>query len=460
VKRGVVLLSILAAFVIGAGVVYQVEARERAYRRFLSQGDASLAAGQTFSAIDSYGSAIALRPDSMLARLRRGETYRQRGDLEAAALDFKAAAALDSSATRPLEQWGDVLYQEQRYRRAAEVYDERLKLDDRSAAVRTKLGLALYRDGNLELALTALQKAAALDGRLAEPHYLMGLCLKDENHLGEAAAAFEQAISRDPGSISAREELADLYEALGKRPQQIEQLQVLVGLDPSRVERRLAVGLAHARAGHGELAVLTLANAIEQAPDQPVIYGALGRVWLELAESRRDRPDAIGKALEALERAASVPSATSEVKTLYGRALIRDHQIEAAERVLQQATERSPTDPAAFAEYAIVAEQQQHFAAARAALVSYTALVGDTGDAAVHATKIGLLSLKLNDTPAAIAWLRRAALAAPDNVDTMSALAEAEFRAGHVNEARAAIQHAVELEPTNSRLKSLARRLS
>src|SRR5262245_63175187 len=101
VKRGVLLLAILAAFVVGAAVVYQVEARERSYRRLLAQGDAALAAGQTFSAIDSYGNAIALRPDSMLAHLRRGETFRQRGDLEAAALDFKAAAALDPSATRP-----------------------------------------------------------------------------------------------------------------------------------------------------------------------------------------------------------------------------------------------------------------------------------------------------------------------------------------------------------------------
>ena len=35
-------------------------------------------------------------------------------------------------------------------------------------------------------------------------------------------------------------------------------LQVLAGLDRSHVEREVAVGLAHARAKHWELAVLTL----------------------------------------------------------------------------------------------------------------------------------------------------------------------------------------------------------
>ena len=53
----------------------------------------------------------------MLAYLRRGETYQrrgERGDLDAAARDFRKAAALDPTATRPLEALGDVLYQLQR----------------------------------------------------------------------------------------------------------------------------------------------------------------------------------------------------------------------------------------------------------------------------------------------------------------------------------------------------------
>ena len=59
-------------------------------------------------------SAIVLRPDSMLPHLRRGETYGLRGDLDAAARDFRMAAALDPSAPRPLEELGDVLCVRQR----------------------------------------------------------------------------------------------------------------------------------------------------------------------------------------------------------------------------------------------------------------------------------------------------------------------------------------------------------
>ncbi len=135
-------------------------------------------------------------------------------------------------------------------------------------------------------------------------------------------AELQKAVQLSPGSIPAREELADLFGSLNRHAEEIEQLDVLAALD-SRLERRVAVGLAHAKAGHLDLAVLTLGSAIERAPDQPVLYGALGRVWLDIAETRHDRPDAIGKALEALARAASSPTATSDVKTLYGRALAR-----------------------------------------------------------------------------------------------------------------------------------------
>jgi tetratricopeptide (TPR) repeat protein len=459
VKRVLVATAILAVTAVGAAVAFQTAARERDYRQLIARGDAALAAEDTLAAIEDYSGAIGLRPDSMLAHLRRGETYRDRGDLENAARDFREASALDPTATRPLEQLGDALYEQQRYKAAVDAYGARLRLDDRSAAIRYKVGLAYYRDRNLDGALAALKEAARLDDQMADAHYLMGVCFKEQNKPAEAVAELERAVQRSPGHIPAREELADLYGALGRLGDEIEQLQLLAGLDGSRVERRVAVGLAHAKAGHADLAVLTLGSALEQAPDQPLIYGALGRVWLDIAETRRDRPDAIGKALEALERAASSPTATSDVKTLYGRALLDDHQLEAAEQVLQQATERFPVDPRAFAELAGVAEQLKHFDTARSALVSYNALVGDNADFAGRALKIGVLSLNLDEPATAVTWLTRASAAAPDDVKPIAALAEAQFKAGDREAAQAAISRGLQLDPANSQLRALARRL-
>lgn len=454
-----VLLFVLAA--IGAGLAYQAAARERNYRSLIARGDAALREEQTFGAIEAYSGAIALRPDSMLAHLRRGETYRRRGDrgdLEQAARDFRAAAALDPAATRPLDELGDVLYQLQRFGRAADAYSACIGLDDRQPRVAYKLALALYRGGNLDGALGAVTQAVRLDAQSADACYLLGLCLRDKQRLPEALEAFETTVSLSPGLIAAREELADLYHTLGRLADELEQLQLVAGLDRDNGERQVALGLAHARAGHADLAVLTLGNALDRTPDQPLIYGALGRVWLDIAQTRSDRV-ALSKALEALARVASNGAATSEVLTLYGRALLQDGQNAAAERALQDATGRFPVDPEALLFYATAAERQGHVENARTALVHYTALVADDAASVSHAAHIAALSLRLNDAGTAVEWLQKAAASSPNDVFILGSLADAQIRHGEVEAAKLTIARGLEKSPHNAALLVLARRV-
>ena len=457
-KRSIAALVVLAVAALGGAVAYQAAARDRDYRVLLARGDSALHDDQTFGAIEAYSGAIALRPDSMLAHLRRAETYRRRADLEAAARDFRTAAALDPTATRPLDELGDVLYELQRFRRAAETYESCLKLDDRSAGVSYKLALARYRDGNIDAALAALVQTIRLNDRAADAYYLRGLCLREKRRPDEAEQAFAKAVSLSPGFIAAREELADLYGGLGRRADELEQLQVIAALDRDHVERQLAIGLAHARAGHADLAVLSLGGALERTPDQPLIYGALGRVWLDIAQTRNDRV-ALSKAVEALQRVASSSEATSEILTLYGRALLQNAQNDVAERTLEQATQRYPIEPSAFLFYSTAAERQNHLAAARQALLQYGALVGDDVEFVPRAARIAALSLRLNDPAAAVEWLKRAVAATSSDARLLAALADAQIKAGDREAAKATIDRGLETDPANTALLLLGRRL-
>jgi tetratricopeptide (TPR) repeat protein len=455
VKRALAALLLLALAGVGGTLAYQAANRERDYRALLGRGDAALRDGQTLGAIEAYSGAIALRPDSTLAHLRRGETYRQLNDFDAAARDFRIAADLDPSATRPLEALGDALYRRQWFKHSADVYEKRLRLDERSSDVSYKLALARYRDRHIEGALAALSQTIHLNDQLPDAYYLLGLCLREQGRSREAVNAFERAVALSPGLVPAREELADAYGALGHRPDQLEQLQVLALLDRTRVERQVAVSLAQAHAGHGELAVLTLSSALERTSDQGRIYGALGRVWLEMADTR---DDALSKALEALERVALTPDASSEVMTLYGRALVKANKPEIAEQALRQATRRFPVELGAFVAYADVAERQNHADAARAALIDYDALVSDEADLASRAAHIGRLSLRLDEPSAAVAWFHRASAASPGDVGLLASLAEAQLRAGDRAAAQRTIATGLEKDPKNAALVTLSQR--
>ena len=457
-KRSIAAITLLV-LAAGAAVVAYQAARQRDYSALLTRGDTLLRDDQTFGAIEAYSGAIALRPDSMLAYLRRGQTYQRRGDrgdLDAAVRDFRRAAALDPTATRPLEALGDVLYQLHRYDRAADAYGRWVALDDRSARVTYKLALARYRNRAIDPALAALHEALRLDETMADAHYLLGMCLREKGRTADALRAIERAVSLEPGFIAARDELADLYGATDRRAEQLEQLQVLAGLDRDRVERQVAIGMAHARARRWDLAVLTLSSALERHPTEPGIYHALGHVWLERP---RDDPAFLSKAREALERVASSPSATSDSLTLYGRALIETGETEEAERALQRATTRYPINPSAFLLYASTAERQNHLDTARHALIQYGALAPNDAEFVSRATRIASLSLRLNDPQTAVAWFGRAASSSPHDTTLVAALADAQIRSGDKPAAQATLARGLERDPKNTQLNALSRRL-
>jgi tetratricopeptide (TPR) repeat protein len=422
VRRTIAALTVLATGAGAAGVAYQVAARQRDYRAFVVRGDAALRDDQTFAAIEAYSGAIALRSESMLAYLRRGETYRKRadrGDLEAAARDFRVASQLDPAATRPLEELGDVRYQLQQYDRAIDAYERSLRLDDRSPRVAYKLALSRYRSGNIEGAISALEQTVRLDDHIADAHYLLGVCLRTQKRVPNALKAFEKAVALSPALIPAREELADLYGQLGRRTDELDQLQLLAGLDRGHVERQVAVAMAYARARRWDASILTLTSALERTQDDPALYRAIGEVWLESAQIRGDRVE-LNKAHEALERAASTTGASSDVLLLFARALIQEGQFEAAEQALQQATQRLPASPVAFASHAAVAERLGHFDAARRSLIAEEALAPSDSEFVQHATRIATLSVRLNDAATAGEWIRRGLDKDPQNASLLA----------------------------------------
>jgi tetratricopeptide (TPR) repeat protein len=447
-----ILLILLAT---GTVAAYQV-AREHDYRSLLARGEAALEADQTFGAIEAFSGAIALRPASMLAHLRRGETYERRGELEEAARDFRRAADLDPTAPRPLDELGDALYRLDRFARAADAYEAYLALDDRAARVDYKLALARYESGDTSAAILALSRTVALDGQFTDAYYLLGVCLRDANRPKEAVDPLDRAVALSPGLVPAREELADLYGLLGRQSDQLDELEVLAGLDRTHVERQVAVALAHARAGHVGLAVVTLSNALERSAGQPLVYEALGRVWLDIARARGDQA-ALGKAIEALARVAADPNASSDALLLYGQALLRDDRQAEAERVLQQAVTREPVAAPALREYADVSERAGHLEEARNALIEYRALT-TTGDAHELA-RIGLLSAELHDPAGAARWFARAVDLAPHDTRILAGLAAADLALGRMDRARAVVLQGLDVQPDDARLLDLLRRL-
>jgi Flp pilus assembly protein TadD len=450
--------AILVSIGVAAAYGYSEARRERTFRQLLIQGDAALALDNTFAAVEAFSVAIALDERAMIGYLKRGEVYRRRGESEAALRDLRQASELDPTATRPLEELGDLNLELKRFARASERYRDYVRIDDRAPQVLYKLAYARYSDGHAREAIDPLQKAIALDGRFAEAYYLLGLCQREAQRPAEAQLAFERSIVLQPTLLRAREELADLYGAMGKMDGRLAQLEALAALDPSP-PRQVALGLAYARASQVERAVLTLGRAAERHPDDPRAYAALGRVWLDVAEARRDHV-AMSKAIGAL-RDAVANDDSAEALGLLGRATLVLGDSDAAERILQDATRKRPVDPGAFLLLADACERNRHYGEARQALIDYQALHGDEPEArrrASQAMRLAQLSERVGDHAAAAGFFLRAADSNGGDAAMLAQAAEAQWRSGQRVAAGATAQRALEKDPGNAAALAVRKR--
>jgi tetratricopeptide (TPR) repeat protein len=458
VRRTLVAVVFVAVAGVAGALAYSALANEREFERLMAAGDQAVAADRRFEAIEAFSGAVALKPDSMLAHLKRGAAYLNQGELEASLRDLREAVDLDPSALLALELLGDVNATMNRPERAIERYEAYLGLDERVARVHYKLGLSRYRAGRNAAAATALQQALKLDPAMGDAHYVLGLVWRDENNLPAARRALEEAARRSPASQTApREALAEVHGLEGEHAKAINELEALAALDP-RAERLVAVGLAQARAGREEAAVLTLGRAVDRFPDAPQAYAALGHVWLASAQRRGDRV-ALNKALEALQQAANRSDASSETFAELGRAWSLAGDMPAAERALRQAVARVPVPPDAYRQLADVTARDGRLQDAREALLKYATLVGDDRPLADVSIRIADLSMRLGEPVLAVRWFDRAIDESGPSTALQMRLADAAWKSGDFARAHRVVDEGLAAEPGNRLLLQLKRRL-
>ena len=457
-RVGLAILVVLAAIAAGAVGIQRLYA-DRQFRGLLAAGEQALAGGDTKVAIESFSGALALRPSSMVAYLRRGEAYRKQGESEDAARDWRQAAKLAPDAPQPFIALGDLYDGQGKFAEAAEWYgqaDERLKGQD--PALLYRLALARFKTGAPGRALKPLTDAVAKNEASADARYLLGLVQRDLGYLDGSIASLEAAIEIDPRFIAAREELADAYRAANRPVDELKQLQELAKLDPQS-GRRVAIGLAEAEHGQLDSALGTLTRVHEGNPTDARLLLAIGRVHLARAERSQSPTDpAIGRALDMIERAIGGSAPRSESLALYGRALFVSGRHADAERVLREAVSTSPVDPEAFEFLADAAESLRHDLVARDALMNLDVLQGDLATAetrARRAKRIGELSLRAGDAATAAQVLGRAVDSGQTSPATLGLLAHARWLTGDAQGARELLNRALAAAPRDPALQRL-----
>ena len=272
VRRTVLAVVLVAVAGVAGALAYRRPGQRAGIRPPDCRGRRAVAGERPFQAIEAYSGAIALKPDSMLAYLKRGAVYQAQNELEAALRDFRSAAELDPE----LAARARIARRRQRRARPARARHRALRglyhaSTIATPASSTSWGCARYRAGrDCCRDGQRLQQALAIDPAMGEAHYLLGLVQRD---LGQAAGRSQVARRGGtalPGQPDGRARSAGRCLSAGRRSRQGDQSARGAGGPRARARRRLvAVGLAQARAGRDDAAVITLGRAVERFPDAP-----------------------------------------------------------------------------------------------------------------------------------------------------------------------------------------------
>ncbi len=334
---------------------------------------------------EAYGAARESEPGSETSAGGSGaavgetmiETLRSLGYVGPAPTPSAAGAGTPAAATTALYHSnlagilaakGDLPAAEEEYRKALEsnpdtgsalmglsrIQERKGRPDEALALLRRMVGRGLHYDKSTLVRMARLFQAAGReeDGlayfqklRPAMPDEplldtSMGVLYSALDRPQEAEKAFRSALSRDPVSLPAMEELFVFLDRNGRLESLIPDLQVALKREDDSLMHHNWLGLAYRRQGNLTGAEKELRRAMELGPDQAGIAANLGIVYLQL--------ERIQDAVEVLERALNRDPTSVEVRTNLLVALGRSASIGRATAVFEEGRKISPDVPGLY----------------------------------------------------------------------------------------------------------------
>jgi len=203
-----------------------------------------LADGKIQSATDCFRRVVELRP-SASAHQQLGEAQERLGDLQAAVDSYRSALALKPDSADLHCHLARVLYQGGALQPAAELYRRALVLDPKRHEIYSDLGLVLTNLGNFAPALEAFRRSLVANPRSAKTIAGLGHLFECKGDLISAADAYRDAIKLAPRLLAAYVDLGFVLYGLGELAEASDCFHRLRALQPDSAEATVNLGLIH-----------------------------------------------------------------------------------------------------------------------------------------------------------------------------------------------------------------------
>lgn len=218
--------------------------------------------------------------------------------------------------------------------RATEILNRLLEKDPDVMLAHMMLGEALLLERQFDEAVGVFRTALEKNDRSPEAAYGLALAYLGTGRLPEAAAGFERCLSLDPRHDRAGLQLAEI-RLRQDRPAEAEKLARQTLAERSSTSLQLLLADALLAQDKRDAALAALEQALDEAPDNPLVYLNLGNVLMEAGK--------IEEAVSSYRRAAELAPGNGRVFNGLGNALARLGETREALEAFRKAVTLDPS---------------------------------------------------------------------------------------------------------------------
>jgi tetratricopeptide (TPR) repeat protein len=381
--------------------------------------------------------AVALRPDSSMARNNLGLVLGDQGEVDEAIACLQKAIELDPRDGSAYCNLGIALHGQKKLDEAVACYRKAIDIDPNDPIARHNLGNALLDERKLDEAVACFRKAIELEPRAAASYTNLGAALCDQDKLDEAVACHRKSIDLNPKDANAYNNLGNALRKQKKPEETIAAYRKAVELNPKQALIRTNLGHVLRDQKRIDEASVCYRSAIQLDPKAAAAYEGLGQCLY--AEKQFDEANG------CYQQASRLDPNNVGYRCGLGSVLIAQKKLEEAVACCRQAVAIAPNDAKAYAVLGEALFHQNKLDEASAALRQAIALDSKLSNAHYN---LGRASYNQGKTEEAMASFRKAIELDPQSSGVHFALGVAlQYRQKKLDEAIASYRKAVEADP-------------
>jgi len=256
--------------------------------------------GNTDSAVDAFGQALAIKADDVPALINLARTYLAANRPEEAKPFFERALAKKPSCAAAHAGLGEICLLRKEHEAAARYFENVLRIQPGATTVHYSLAMAYRGLKQKNKAVEHLARRGYVRVGVADPlmhaietlptgvqhHMMSGAAAAESGKVAEGFAKLRKAVEADPDNSTARLALATALVRYGDQDGAIEQFRQALRIRPELVQAHYDLGLLLGRKGSDDQAMEHFRQAVAADPRHVASHLGLAKLALKIGENQ------------------------------------------------------------------------------------------------------------------------------------------------------------------------------